>query len=93
MQALQNEIHRFEELDAQVLGVSPDGMETHEEFQKKHGLSFPLIPDQQGTVQKLYAPGRVTFLIDRTGAIREIQKGMPDTKDLLQLISRSRDEG
>lgn len=89
MQALQNEIERFEELDAQVLGVSPDDMETHKEFAEKNALGFPLVSDGQGAVQKLYAPGRVTFAVDKEGVIRQIQKGMPDIAALLQGLSET----
>lgn len=88
MQAFQKEIQLFEKLNAQVLGVSTDSLATHEEFSGKHRLSFPLIADENGELQKLYAPGRVTFLIDHAGTIRLIQKGTPDTAVLLQEISR-----
>ena len=88
MQAFQKEIHLFEKLNAQVLGVSTDSLATHQEFSSKLGLSFPLVSDENGEVQKLYAPGRVTFLIDQTGTIRLIQKGTPDTGLLLQELSR-----
>ena len=91
MQAFQKEIQLFEKLNAQVLGVSTDSLATHEEFSGKHGLSFPLVADENGELQKLYAPGRVTFLIDQAGTIRQILKGTPDTALLLQEISMLQD--
>lgn len=84
MQAFQDGIDRFEESGAQVLGVSSDDLETHAQFAKEHGLSFPLISDRGGAVQKLYAPGRVTFLIDKKGEIRQVQAGQPDLPRLLE---------
>jgi len=88
MQACQNDLHHFEKLNAQVLGVSPDSLATHQEFEKKHGLQFPLIADQKGDLQKLYAPGRVTFVIDKTGTVRFIQNGVPDIETLLKELAK-----
>lgn len=88
MQAFQNDLARFEKLNAQVLGVSPDSVATHIEFAKKYGLKFPLLADEQGQMQKLYAPGRVTFLIDKDGVVRFVQKGIPDNKVLLKELAK-----
>ena len=85
MQAFQNDFSRFEKLNAQVLGVSSDSLETHQEFAKSLNLSFPLIADD-GTIRKLYGGGRITYVIDQAGVIREIQKGMPDNGKLLQVL-------
>ena len=85
MQAFQNDIERFEKLDAQVLGVSSDNLETHREFAKQHGFSFPLLADD-GTIRKLYGSGRITYLIDSSGVIRFVQKGMPENDLLIEKI-------
>lgn len=85
MAAFQNDITRFEELDAQVLGVSSDMLETHKDFARQLGLSFPLLVDD-GTIRKLYGSGRITYLIDRSGVIRYVHKGMPDNDTLLRGI-------
>jgi thioredoxin-dependent peroxiredoxin len=87
MQAFQRDLHRFEESNAQVLGVSTDSLRTQQEFGKKYGLAFPLIADVSGAVQKLYTAGRVTFLINQAGTIRSIQKGIPDNEALLRALS------
>ena len=86
MQAFQDGIARFEELNAQVLGVSSDTLETHRDFARKLGLSFPLIADD-GVIRKLYGGGRRTYLIDQSGIIRFFYKGMPDNDTLLREIS------
>ena len=85
MQAFQNDFSRFEKLNAQVLGVSSDSLETHQEFAKSLNLSFPLITDD-GTIRKLYGGGRITYVIDQAGVIRHIHKGMPDNGKLLQVL-------
>jgi len=78
MLAFQRDIARFEELHAQVLGVSSDSLETHREFAAKNGITFPLVSDADGAIQKLYGPGRITFVIDKTGIVRHVHKGIPD---------------
>lgn len=88
MEAFQKDLGRFEELNAQVLGVSPDKLNTHEEFAAKYGLQFPLISDEKGEVQKLYAPGRVTYVIDRSGTVRFIMNGVPDNTVLLGELTK-----
>ena len=85
MQAFQNGIDSFEKLGAQVLGVSADSLETHEDFVKKLGLNFSLLVDD-GSIRKLYGSGRLTCLIDRAGIVRYMHKGMPDNERLLQEI-------
>ncbi len=85
MNAFQNDIARFEELNAQVLGVSGDSLETHEAFAKQLGLSFPLVVDD-GTIRGIYGSGRITHLIDQQGVVRYVHKGMPDNEKLLQEI-------
>ncbi len=85
MQAFQNDHARFEKLNAQVLGVSADTLETHKEFAVKLGLSFPLLVDD-GTIRKLYGSGRITYLIDQSGMVRYVHKGMPDNDGLIREI-------
>lgn len=85
MQAFQNDIDRFEKLGAQVLGVSADSLETHEDFVKKLGLNFSLLVDD-GSIRKIYGSGRLTYLIDQSGIIRYVHNGMPDNERLLQEI-------
>jgi len=85
MQAFQNDINRFEKLGAQVLGVSADSLETHEDFVKKLGLNFSLLVDD-GSIRKIYGSGRLTYLIDQSGILRYVHKGMPDNNRLLEEI-------
>ena len=88
MQAFQDDLRKFEGLGAQVLGVSPDDIETHRKFSKQLGLSFPLVSDKGGAIQKRYAPGRITYLVDKQGIIRFIQEGMPKNKDFLRELEK-----
>ena len=86
MQAFQSDIERFEKLNAQVLGVSSDTLETHNAFAKKLGLSFPLLVDD-GAIRKIYGGGRITYLVDQSGIIRYVHKGMPDNDRLIREVN------
>ena len=85
MKAFQNVIERFEKFGAQVLGVSADSLETHNDFVEKLGLNFSLLVDD-GSIREIYGSGRLTYLIDQSGIIRYVHKGMPDNDRLLQEI-------
>jgi peroxiredoxin Q/BCP len=88
MKAFQEDLSKFESLNAQVLGVSPDDVETHKRFSMELGLQFPLIADTDQKIRQLYKPGRVTFIIDQDGVIRFIQEGMPRNKTLLEEVNK-----
>jgi peroxiredoxin Q/BCP len=88
MVAFQRDLAAFEKRNAQVLGVSPDTTTTHEEFARANGIRFPLITDTGGAIARLYPGGRVTYLIDRSGTVRFVQKGVPDNKALLRELKK-----
>jgi peroxiredoxin Q/BCP len=75
----------FAGLDAVVLGVSADSIESHGKFRDKFGLNFPLLADEDSAVSKAYGVWkqkemygrsfmgieRSTFLIDEDGVVIE----------------------
>ena len=70
----------FKEAGAEVIGISSDSVESHAGFVTKNRLPFILLSDQGGSVRKQYGvpatfgllPGRVTYVIDKQGAVRHI---------------------
>jgi peroxiredoxin Q/BCP len=74
----------FTEAGAEVIGVSSDSAERHAGFADRHRLPFTLLADQGGRVRKAYGvptkfgviPGRVTYVIDRTGTVRHVFNSM-----------------
>src|SRR5258708_26514144 len=68
----------FREAGAEVVGVSSDGVGSHERFASRHQLPFTLVADADGAVRKRYGvrrtlgvlPGRATYVIDGGGAPR-----------------------
>jgi peroxiredoxin Q/BCP len=71
------DIGQFEELGASVLAISPQDVETHEQFSAVHGFTFPLLSDTDRSVGFLYGVlgpvgfyRRSVFVVDRDGVIR-----------------------
>uniref|UniRef100_B8HSQ2 thioredoxin-dependent peroxiredoxin n=1 Tax=Cyanothece sp. (strain PCC 7425 / ATCC 29141) TaxID=395961 RepID=B8HSQ2_CYAP4 len=70
----------FQDLGAEVLGVSSDSVEAHKKFIANHRLPFQLLSDTGAQLRKLYGvpatlgilPGRVTYIIDQAGIVRHI---------------------
>ncbi len=76
----------FKKLDAAIIGVSRDSVESHDKFKKKYDLNFALGSDETGKVTEAYGVWveksmygkkymgieRATFLIDSKGVIRQI---------------------
>jgi thioredoxin-dependent peroxiredoxin len=76
----RDEYEGFRKLDAEIIGVSSDSVESHRSFAARHDLPFTLLSDEGGKVRKLYGasntfglfPGRVTYVIDEEGVVRHI---------------------
>ena len=72
-----NDMKRFEQLDAQVLGLSVDSVWSHKAFAEKMGIHYPLLADfhPRGAVAAKYGvyledkgiTGRAISIIDRNG--------------------------
>ncbi len=77
---------QVKETGAVVLGVSPDGVESHQKFKRKYKLPFPLLADPDHTVaekfgvwgeksmygRKYFGILRTSFLIDEEGRIAKV---------------------
>ncbi len=68
----------FKDAEAEVVGISHQSVESHLEFAKKHRLNFTLLSDEDKKVTKLFQvptnflgliPGRVTYVVDKTGKV------------------------
>jgi peroxiredoxin len=44
----------FEDLGVDVLGINPQSLESHRSFAEKHGLTFPLLSDEDKSVCRSY---------------------------------------
>ncbi len=83
LNAYNDGLSEFAELDAQIVGVSAQSVDSHENFSAKHGFEFPLLADtdkavaaEYGTLGPIGFPRRSVFIIDRDGVIRYVHKAM-----------------
>jgi len=82
--AFRDSYEVFGEAGAEVIGVSSDSVDKHAAFAGHHSLPFTLLSDEGGQVRKSYGvpstlgvlPGRVTYVIDRSGTVRHIFNSM-----------------
>ena len=77
--AFRDQYEVFKQAGAEVIGISSDSVESHEQFAANHRLPFTLLSDRDGTVRKLYGAttlgilaARVTYIIDQQGTIQHI---------------------
>ncbi len=71
------DIGQFEKLGAQILGISPQSVESHEQFSAVHNFSFPLLSDIDKSVGRAYGVlgpvgfyKRSVFVVDPNGIVR-----------------------
>jgi thioredoxin-dependent peroxiredoxin len=70
-------LEEFTNFGATVWAISPQGLDSHEQFARKYSLAFPLLVDARLKVSRLYgitlgAAGlrRSVFVIDSDGIVR-----------------------
>jgi peroxiredoxin len=101
MPAFDRRIRDFEAASTQVLGISTDSPFSHENWAKSVGISnYPLLSDTHRTISRAYgvywpdwnANVRATFVIDRQGTIRFVErygKGeLPDPDKILAEVRK-----
>ncbi|ALW86027.1 alkyl hydroperoxide reductase [Hymenobacter sedentarius] len=88
--SFRDQYEDFQDLGAEVVGISSDSEKSHQKFTAKHNLPFQLLADEKGEVRKLYEvprallgllPGRVTFVIDKKGVIQYIFNSLSGATD------------
>lgn len=84
--SFRDNLPKFNNLNAEILGVSKDSFDSHNKFIQKYGLNFTLLSDEDLVVHKLYdtwkeknmygrkywGTERSTFVIDKNGNIKKI---------------------
>ena len=96
--AFRDSHEAFSDAGAEVIGVSSDSADKHVAFADRHKLPFTLLSDQGGRVRKAYGvpavlgllPGRVTYVIDRSGTVRHVFNSMTNidghVKEALEVV-------
>jgi peroxiredoxin Q/BCP len=98
--AFRDSYESFTDAGAEVIGVSNDSVDKHEAFAEHHKLPFTLVSDDKGQIRKSYGvpstlgvlPGRVTYVIDRTGTVRHVFNSMTNigrhVNDALDVVKK-----
>lgn len=98
--SFRNHFEEFENLDAQVIGISSDSVESHQKFATRYNLPFSLLSDEHREVEKLFGleralfgllASRVTFIFDKNGILRHTfdsrWSGSEHTQEALAALS------
>lgn len=95
------DMKQFEQLDAQVMGLSVDSAWSHKAYAEKMGIHYPLLADfhPRGAVAAKYGvyledkgiSGRAIFIIDRDGNLAWHKNYdipvVPDIKEVAQALA------
>ncbi len=94
--SFRDQYQDFQDLGAEIIGISGDGEASHQKFAKKHNLPFILLSDADKKLRNLFGvptnllgllPGRVTYVIDETGVLRLVYNNMLGSKHVPQVLS------
>src|SRR3954471_18656612 len=102
LNAYTDDIDEFRALDAQILGLSPDDIESHEGFaENQGGFGFPLLADVGKEVAEAYGVlgpmgfyRRCIFVVDPEGEVAYVHRGFAgstfrQTPELLAAVRRA----
>ncbi len=97
-----NDMKQFEQLSAQVLGLSVDSVWSHKAFAEKTGIRYPLLADFQprGSVAEKFGvfladkgiTGRAIAIVDKAGKVAWFKNYdipvVPDIKEVAQALAQ-----
>ena len=97
-----NDMKQFEQLSAQVLGLSVDSVWSHKAFAEKAGIRYPLLADFQprGSVAEKFGvflaekgiTGRAIAIVDKAGKVAWFKNYdipvVPDIKEVAQALAQ-----
>ena len=97
-----NDMKKFDQLDAQILGLSVDSVWSHKAYAEKMGIQYPLLADFQprGAVGEKYGvyladkgiTGRAIAIVDRSGKIAWFKNydipTLPDVKEVSEALAK-----
>ena len=97
-----NDMKQFEQLDAQVLGISVDSVWSHKAFADKLGIKYPLLADfhPRGGASSMYGmyledkgiTGRAIAIINKAGNVAWFKQydipQLPDIKEVAAALAQ-----
>ena len=93
--SFRDQYEDFKDLDAEVIGISSDSVESHEKFAKQYQLPFILLSDNDKKIRNLFGvkpnlfgliPGRVTYVADKNGIIQLIFDSLVATNHISKAL-------
>jgi peroxiredoxin Q/BCP len=92
---------QIEEKNAIVLGISPDGVKSHQKFRTKHNLPFTLLVDDEHSAAEAYGVWqeksmygkkymgivRSHFVIDEQGRLADVQIKVSPTDSVAKALA------
>jgi thioredoxin-dependent peroxiredoxin len=83
LDSYQGALADFEAVGAQMIGISPQSVESHQDFSCKRGYNFPLLADTDKKVAEAYGVlgplgfyRRSVFVIDAAGVVRYVHRAI-----------------
>ena len=82
VRALRDLYEDLARLGVEVIGINSASVDSHRSFSECNALPFPIASDPNNAVRRLYGafswglPGRVTFLVDEQGVVRDVFSAM-----------------
>lgn len=99
----RDNIFAFRKINAQILGVSLDDVESHQKFADHHSLPFPLLADSDGKASEAYGvktkmfgmtmAKRQTFLIAPGGTIAKHYETVKPDKHSVEVLADLKELG
>ena len=97
----RDNLDALEESNATVIGVSPDGVASHEKFRDTYDLNFPLLSDPEHEVAEAYGAWgtkkmygreyqgilRSTFVIDPEGRVEKVYAKVKPAEHAVEVVS------
>jgi peroxiredoxin Q/BCP len=105
LNSYNDDVGQFEDLGAQILGISPQDVASHEAFAAEHGFSFPLLADAGKVVGQTYGVlgpfgfyRRSIFVVDAEGIVRYAHRAVAGltyrkTDELVAAVAAARAPG
>ncbi len=103
--SFRDSLEQFDDIGVSVVGISPDSIESHQQFKKKYDLNFPLLADTDHSVcdafdvwkeKSMYGKTyfgviRSTFVVDSEGIIRWIERPVKVEGHIERVLNAMRD--
>jgi thioredoxin-dependent peroxiredoxin len=77
------QLRQFDDLGAQILAISPQGVDSHREWSRERAFQFPLLADTDkavgeayGLVGQLGSYRRSVFVVDSDGVLRYVHRAL-----------------